>query len=345
MKSLPLVSIVMAVYNGEKTIQQSVGSLLAQTLVGLDIIVVNDASTDSTAEILNDLSSKYESLTVIHLNKNMGAYQARSYGLSLVSSPWIGFLDADDLAQPNMFEELYGLAIKYEPDVVICGSDQYDPSGQYLAPRVHFSKSQLIQSDIFQRFCKFEFGTGALWNKLYRVDVIKKWGTLKHDWRQDTNEDMLINLGVFYEAQNVFISNTNLHRYIVNTSSVTAVINHEKAFVYLIKAYLLALKQFNRINASKQVMDQVTDLYKLQASFNDYRLSDVLDHSNIDPEFKIQLKNAVEVYPEYLLTLMSVSGKETHSFQSSFIRLLRQLLNWWREKIYSFSKKFESLVS
>lgn len=267
------VSIILAAYNAEKSILKSVNSLRSQSLKAIEIIIVNDASTDSTLQIVNSIALEDSRIHLINLEKNTGVYGARAAGIKMASAPWIGFLDADDLARPEMFEILLKNAVESHSDIVLCGSDRVSQTGEVLSKKVAFSEMELIESNIFERFCKLEFGTGALWNKLYRSSIIKKWGAISHPWRQDTNEDVLINIGAFYEASKVVVLKEVLHEYTFNEFSVTSTKDNQSAFILLIKAYFLSLKIF--IELPKKDLYLIVELYRRQLDWSNYRIEEI----------------------------------------------------------------------
>jgi glycosyltransferase involved in cell wall biosynthesis len=94
----PLVSVVMAVFNGEKFILESINSIIKQTYKNWELIIVNDHSQDSTNQILNKYKSK--KIKIINLKKNIGAYKAITIGLTNAKGKYIAILDSDDIAHP-----------------------------------------------------------------------------------------------------------------------------------------------------------------------------------------------------------------------------------------------------
>ncbi|MFD2837441.1 glycosyltransferase [Azotobacter vinelandii] len=111
---------------------------------------------------------------------------------------WIGFLDADDVAHPDMFGSMHEVASEHLSDIVVCGSYRVAESGERLGTKISFVENTEISTDVFGRFCRFEFGTGMLWNKLYRREIILPFKEMDFPWRQNLNEDLLLNIGCFF---------------------------------------------------------------------------------------------------------------------------------------------------
>ena len=118
----PLVSIVVPVYNVEDYLTECVESLLAQTLTEIEIILVDDGSTDRCPSICDDYAERDARIKVIH-KKNGGLSDARNAGLAICKGEYIGFVDSDDTVESDMYELLYCNAKKYEADISMCRSN------------------------------------------------------------------------------------------------------------------------------------------------------------------------------------------------------------------------------
>ncbi len=97
----PIVSVIMPVYNGQEYLDRAMESVLQQTLKNLELIVVDDASTDRTGEILDDFARKDSRVRVVHLEKNSSCFLARKTGTLLAKGEYVMFLDCDDALLPN----------------------------------------------------------------------------------------------------------------------------------------------------------------------------------------------------------------------------------------------------
>ena len=117
---MPKVSVIMPVYNSERTLIDSLSSLVNQTLTDIELILVNDYSTDNSLKILADCEAQFsDKVLLINLNENHGAGGARNIGLSYASGDYIGFMDSDDIAYPDRCEKQVAIFNKY-PIVSIC---------------------------------------------------------------------------------------------------------------------------------------------------------------------------------------------------------------------------------
>lgn len=116
---MPKVTVIIPAYNAELYIQQCANSILNQTLEDIEIIFIDDGSTDKTGEILDRLAKGHPNARVIH-QENKGLYRTREIGLSLASGDYVGWVDADDYVEHDMFELLYRSALENDSELAFC---------------------------------------------------------------------------------------------------------------------------------------------------------------------------------------------------------------------------------
>ena len=115
------VSVIVPVYNGEKYLTERVGNLLNQTIDEIEIIFIDDASTDGTLSILEAAKNQFPyRVRVLSHKENKGPGAARNMGLAVASGEYIGFYDADDVVDVTMYEKLYNKAMENNADIVDC---------------------------------------------------------------------------------------------------------------------------------------------------------------------------------------------------------------------------------
>ncbi len=114
------ISVIVPVYKVENYLEKCVNSLLSQTLRDIEIILVDDGSPDKCGEICEDFAQKDNRVKVLH-KKNGGLSDARNFGISVATSPYIGFVDSDDYVAADMYETLYDNMTQHDADVSICG--------------------------------------------------------------------------------------------------------------------------------------------------------------------------------------------------------------------------------
>ena len=114
------VSVIVPAYNAGDTLEKCINSILAQTLDEIEIIIVNDGSTDGTYEIISEYERKYPDKIVGIHKENAGVSAARNDGLDAAKGTYIGFVDADDTIEPMMYELLYTKAQNTNAGLVQC---------------------------------------------------------------------------------------------------------------------------------------------------------------------------------------------------------------------------------
>ncbi|MGL5192222.1 MAG: glycosyltransferase family 2 protein, partial [Chroococcales cyanobacterium] len=133
---MPTISVIIPAYNAEKTIQETIESVLNQTFPDFELIVINDGSTDRTLEIVSGLT---DSRLQVFSFPNSGPQKSRNRGISLATGDYLSFIDADDLWTPDKLErQLQSLQEHPEAAVVYSWTDFIDESGQPLPGGHHF---------------------------------------------------------------------------------------------------------------------------------------------------------------------------------------------------------------
>lgn len=294
----PKVSVVLPVFNSARTLQASVQSVLGQTLDALELVVVDDASTDDSANIIQQLAEQDSRLKPVFLKTNQGVHEARLAGIRHASAPWLGFLDADDIARPTMFETLVATAEQHRVDIVVCGSRRVQATGKPISDRVRFRRNKHVTSEVFRRFCAFDFGPGMVWNKLYKRSVVTPQLALHFPWRQSINEDLLFNIGCFYRAHSVYLLRERLHDYRAHEHSVTASVAQTQAFVDTYRAFAVAVQLYHELG--EPALRMVTELYRLQLSWPRYCIDRLDGLATSQAELDEATAVLLQYYPQAL---------------------------------------------
>lgn len=178
------VSVVVPVYNAEKYLRQAILSISRQTLREIEILCVDDGSTDSSVDILNELAKEDKRIKVLHNpRKGAGAALARNFGLEHASGEYLSILDADDWFEPEMLARSYQRAKETDADVVMFDAKYYsDITGQEVHADWVLNKDLLPDNDVFSPTeCAdrlFQITGGQAWNRLYRhkfIEQNKSW--------------------------------------------------------------------------------------------------------------------------------------------------------------------------
>lgn len=164
------ISVIVPVYNGEQYLANNLGNLLNQTKKSLEIIFVNDASTDNSLNILQDAKAAFPNVTIIDMQKNGGPGVARNAGLDVARGRYIGFMDSDDLIDPTMYEKLWQTAQTVEggADIADCAFLK-DSTG---TASIHFSEGLTGTLDSKKRSDLLSCG-GYIFTKIYKEELLR----------------------------------------------------------------------------------------------------------------------------------------------------------------------------
>lgn len=205
------VSIIMPVYNVEKYLRQCLDSLFSQTLEEIEIIAVNDGSTDNCLQILEEYQRTHPQIMKVYTTENRGVSHARNYGMKHARGEYILFVDSDDYIDKDMCKKLYGKAIADNNDLVIC--TRYNV---YEDMRTGVLKHELIKlghinSNFNLRDHRYELAhiLPFPWDKLFRRELI-----LGMEFPENMRfEDLVFAYKVVVKAKNIGIVNEPLYNY------------------------------------------------------------------------------------------------------------------------------------
>lgn len=189
------ISIVVAVYNAEKTLKKCVDSLLNQTYNNIEIILVNDCSKDNSLDICNEYSKANDNVKVISNDRNYGVSDTRNNGIDNSTGEYICFVDSDDYVESNYIEVLYYYYQKYNT-VPICGFVYHDEYNHEKPVKYSWSGDEGLVSlgEAFR--LKSELYLTALWNKLFdRRLIVEK--NIRFDTNVSVGEDLRFSVDYF----------------------------------------------------------------------------------------------------------------------------------------------------
>ncbi|RLL42756.1 glycosyltransferase [Oceanobacillus piezotolerans] len=232
----PKISIIVPIYNVEAYLKRCLESLLSQEIEDIEIIAVNDGSTDKSGEILNNYSHKDKRIKVIN-QQNNGVSAARNAGIRNAAGEFIGFVDPDDWVDGNMYEEMYRLAIEEDADIVMCSyKSEFENSSK--EKDFHHPKKTIYQGlDVREKMLRRLIGPikeevanpelldawGTVWSKIYKAELIKKNELRFMDLKTiGTNEDTFFNIKALYHTEKfIFLNTPYYHYWRGNENSIT----------------------------------------------------------------------------------------------------------------------------
>lgn len=260
------VSVIIPVYNAEKHLEECIRSVCAQTLKSIEIICVDDSSTDDSLNILNQLAQDDPRIVVL-TQENAGAGAARNHGLREAKGKYLSFLDADDFFDPQMLEKAFHKAEAEQAELVVFKADFYNEKLHTFAPCIYGLRESMlpahrpfagveIEKDIFKTV------VGWAWDKLFLATFVRE-NNLKFQ-EQRTSNDLLFVFSALAKAQRITtLPDTLAHqrRHAGATLSVT----REKSWICFYDA-LIALREQLKVWGLYERFDQDYINYALHYS-------------------------------------------------------------------------------
>mgnify|MGYP002338705243 CR=1 FL=1 len=222
----PDVSIVIPVYNAADVVETCLDSVVQQTFKNLEIICINDGSTDNSPDILQDYANRDSRIRIIH-QQNVGQYPTRNIGLRHIQGRYMLFVDCDDMVEPDLVEKVFYRAEADQADITMLGW-KYLVS-PYRSPDVSTWNLQSWHSGKTNN--RFPMGFGYVWMKLYRKDFLDRHQLC---FREEfyTKADVIFHWKSMSLAERVSVVPEPLYHYRVHDNSITGTIG--KRFIQVI---------------------------------------------------------------------------------------------------------------
>ena len=214
-----LVSIIIPCYNVEKYLDRCLETVVNQTYSNLEIILVDDGSTDNTPKLCDKWASDNSRISVIH-KENDGLANARNTGINAMTGDYAMFIDSDDFVDNDIVEFLLNLSVKYDADVSRCGFYQFENNKNTIKS---YSDSIIVynESDKDKLFIDLIDGghvSGVAWNKLYKREIIQNH---LYDKADGCSEDILHNFRVYKDTHTTVFYDLPKYHYCINDNSIT----------------------------------------------------------------------------------------------------------------------------
>lgn len=241
------VSVIIPVYNAEKYLEKCLDSLLKQTFTDMEVICVDDGSTDASLEILKRFQEKDRRIHVL-TQENQYAGTARNNGMKIAQGEYLLFLDADDFFEETLLEKIYSQGKKMEADIVLFGAKQYNGKTGCVSPAPWYLKKDAVpEENPFSRKTQdtdiFAITTPAPWTKLFRKEFIDSEGIF-FQGLQNSN-DVYFTLTALAAAEKITCVEEDLVFYRVGAAES---LQGSKKFspVCFLEAYCAVYEELNR---------------------------------------------------------------------------------------------------
>ncbi|MCI7795125.1 MAG: glycosyltransferase, partial [Lachnospiraceae bacterium] len=249
---MPFVSLIIPVYNAEKYLRRCLNSAMEQTWKDMEVIVVNDGSTDSSLEICREYEQMDSRFRIIN-KENTGVSDSRNQAITAARGEYLQFMDSDDWLTPDATEILVQTAVNQDCDLVI--ADFYRVDKAVFTEKQHIRERGLLTREQFAEYMMqdpADYYYGVLWNKLYRRKII-----VDHDIHMDANlrwcEDFLFNLQFIRHAERFAAVQAPIYYYMKRKGSLVST-DWKKANAVVLKFHLL--KEYKELYQSMGLYEE-----------------------------------------------------------------------------------------
>lgn len=293
-----VVSVIIPVYNGENYIERCLNSILNQTYTDLEILIINDGSTDRTEDIINRYIEDGKNVRCIY-QKNQGVSIARNLGLKHAKGEYVSFVDSDDFVESTFIEKMYKSAKNNNSDMVVCGHVRYYADNLKKNEVLNYkneNKSIYTQYESINLLLNLSV-KGYLWDKLFKREKL-----IENNFFLEPNryiEDWFPTFKYVCEINNITFVNEALYYYVQRDSSALHTINSKllEDYVYSVKKIKKYLKE-NKIKYSKKSMQ----VFECETFYSIIRYFYIIENNKYEHKFEIykKLREYINLHDIYL---------------------------------------------
>lgn len=259
----PLVSIIVPIYNVEKYLERCVNSLKEQSYYQLEIILIDDGSTDASGELCEKIRRNDDRIQVVH-KRNSGLGMARNIGLDYAKGRYVMFVDSDDYIDKNAVENLVRCALKYDAEIVATRFIYENQQEKTTIETRLYVGTEEIKS-LFVRMMGGRNGISDQLNvsactKLYSVELLRQIGARFPSERKLIWEDFAFNCDVFVHCNKVFVMDYAYYHYCYNELSLTHKYNPDK-FEKVMVMYEYMTNKLVTLNMPKEAFIRINNMF------------------------------------------------------------------------------------
>lgn len=344
------ISVIVPVYNNEKYLSKCLDSILNQTYKDIEIVCVDDGSTDGSGQILDNYAKKDSRVKVIH-KENAGVSVARNTGIKESAAPIIAFVDSDDYIQSDMYEKMISLMEKENVDCVCCDYKNIYPD-KIVNKNSRFGNQILYGNQIREEIVKGIIGflpadnncLTSVCNRLFIRDILIK-NNVWFDEKRTYGEDWLFCIEYYRSINSIGFINENMYSYVHQNGSLSTKPRTDY-FEYAVKNHLLFKKMFPEFDwtcdakvkhynnrpieaafyyknrfSKEQSEKLIREIFLICKEYNYYDNTHSL--TKMQKKLKVALEN--DDMGEFVKVLQNASSKS--AFKSKIKEVIRKLKN------------------
>ncbi len=324
--SSPLLSIIIPAYNAEKYLGQCLDSVLASDSDEFEAVIVNDGSTDSTPELLNDAEKKDKRIRVIH-QENGGVSKARNNGLKNAEGNYIMFLDADDMLTEGALERILGSIRKEDVDFRAFSYETFYDDGTRKAEHYDFDEETCSDTRTADRIMYASSRWNECWGKIFKKSMIDEHD-LKFPVGVPIGEDFLFVLRYYEKCRTFYISNDTILLYRQHAGSAMRRYGVEDRLRFTEPLYDAAIGDV-RAKEDRELLHEA-DAYYFRVITNLFR--EFSGSSAARHDFKLMLDHPLVQEIISHVRLGMVPGYKKHEFFMIRLRLVSLAVIYFRLK-------------
>lgn len=317
------VSLIIPVYNGEQYLERCINSAIKQTYKNIEIICINDGSTDRSVEILK----KYDKSLIIIDSKNQGVSATRNKGMEIATGEYMAFLDCDDYLDEKCIENLVELMEKQKSDIVITSIKKVSEAENKIIEKFNYKNENITLRELAQNFFEYDKNSGlkVVWNKLYKKDLIKD---IYFDKEYKIGEDFIFNLQVLERCERITFIEDSYYNYIVNPNSVTNKTKMSYNEFYEIEKIINYRKKLEQLYMRIGVTEEQIHKFYLEQDYRTFTktILNILSENSPYKNFK-EKKNAIKKNLNYDQFKETIIENSTNNKYKKIIRMLLKINN------------------
>lgn len=273
-----------------KFLDKCLNSICNQTINNKEIIIIDDASTDNSLDIIMKYKKIYNDIVVIQKKINGGQGKARNEAIDIAKGDFIGFVDGDDYIEADMFRQLYDEAIENDLDIAICNFNLYFEQKNETIKNVNFNNHEVIdRNEAIRRFLVEKTIEGFSWNKIFKKEIFKNVRYIEGRFYEDipTVFKLIVN------SNRIGFINSYLYNYVQRNNSVTCSVKSKNLY-----HYILSIGEISKILEINNLCDKFINeirLYNLKIIYSYYDFL-VCRKNGIEDSYITEMKYFYEIY-------------------------------------------------
>lgn len=305
MNNYPLISLIIPCYNAQQTLEKCLNSIIQQSYVNIEIIIVDDGSLDETSKIYEKFQSE-DSRIIIIKQINSGVSKARNKGIEAATGQFICFVDSDDWVEVNYCAELYHLLIEHQADISVIEAIYEDIDGNVVFEKPTSDEKIFYGNRALALLLEDRIIQSHSWGKLYKALFLKN---ISFPEGLKSFEDYSTLFKIFDKAVKVVKSNDKLYHYVQHDDSLSHNLSPENSYYFYLaimevyKFWENTAQQENEQNIIKNIVRKLLMVLK-RILRNTTKEEMQTEKEKIRQSFKLFLKySAKELGPDYYMHL------------------------------------------